>query len=194
MKPAKPNIPGFLSGFSGIALLMLALLLPDRLTAQENPYTVKAAFLRNFTHYISWPDHTFPNNGAAWHIGILGQDPFGATLEATFQNRTEQSHPFEIFRAEQLEDLPPCQIIFIAYQDGAKRRAALIKLRNKPVLTVGDAEEFLLDGGIIQFQVTDRVRMGVNLDQARASSLTIQTKMLEVSTDILENGELRRMR
>jgi len=36
--------------------------------------------------------------------------------------------------------------------------------------------------------------MSINLDQARAVSLTIQTKMLEVSSEILENGELRRMR
>lgn len=178
----------------GTVVVLLIVLLPTGISSQENPYTVKAAFLRNFARYVDWPAHSFPNNGEAWHIGILGQDPFGNILEATFHNRTEQNHPFEVFRAKLLEELPECHVIFIAYRDAAQRRATLSKLRNRPVLTVGDADNFLWDGGIIQFQVTDRVRMAINLDQARASSLTIQTKMLEVATDILENGEIRRMR
>ena len=45
------------------------------------------------------------------------------------------------------------------------------------------------EGGIIRFQVGDRVEMSINLDQARAVSLLIQTKMLEVSIEVLENGE-----
>jgi hypothetical protein len=82
----------------------------------------------------------------------------------------------------------------VGYPDATRRRAALAALKQKTVLTVGDEAEFLPEGGVIEFQVTDRVRMSINLDQARAVSLTIQTKMLEVSSEILENGERRSMR
>lgn len=170
------------------------LLLPGLAASQENPYKVKAAFLRNFAHYVSWPYNAFTDSTSPWRIGILGEDPFGDMLEITFKGRTEQGRPFEVFRADRLEDLPPCQIIFVAYQDAWKRRAVLGELKNKPVLTVGDAPEFLLEGGVIGFQIGDRVRMNINLDQARAVSLTIQTKMLEVSSDILENGAIRQVR
>jgi hypothetical protein len=47
---------------------------------------------------------------------------------------------------------------------------------------------------VIRFEVGDRVRMGINLDQARAVSLTIQTRMLEVSSVVVENGVLRKVR
>lgn len=160
----------------------------------ENPNKVKAAFLRNFTHYVTWPDNAFPDSSSPWHIGILGQDPFGNVLESTFEGRTEQGRSFEVFRADKLDELPPCQIIFVAYNDVAKRRAVLEELKDKPVLTVGDAPDFLFEGGVIKFQVGDRVQMSINLDQARAVSLTIQTKMLEVSTDILENGAVGKVR
>ena len=73
-------------------------------------------------------------------------------------------------------------------------RAVLAELKDKPVLTVGDAPEFLREGGVIRFQVGDRVRMSINLDQARAVLLTIQTRMLEVSSDVLENGVVRQVR
>jgi hypothetical protein len=162
--------------------------------AQANPSMVEAAFLRNFARYVTWPANAFTADRSPWSICILGSDPFGGVLEKTFHGRTEQGRTFEIFRAEVLDELPPCQIIFVAYKDAAKRRAALAGLKNRPVLTVGDAPGFLREGGIIRFQVSDRVEMGVNLDQARSVSLKIQTKMLEVTHEVVENGTLRRRR
>jgi hypothetical protein len=159
-----------------------------------NPYRVEAAFLRNFAHYVTWPPYAFGENNTTWHIGILGPDPFNDFLEHTFRGRTEQGRSFKIFRADTLDRLPPCQIVFIAIRNAAKRRAALDKLKNRPVLTVGEASDFLKEGGIIRFQVGERVKMSVNLDQAKSASLRIQTKMLEVSDRVLENGVLRKMR
>ncbi|RYF57372.1 MAG: YfiR family protein, partial [Comamonadaceae bacterium] len=68
------------------------------------------------------------------------------------------------------------------------------ELKSKAVLTVSDAPEFLSEGGVIRFQVEDRVRMSINLDQARAVSLAVPTRMLEVSHEVLENGVIRKMR
>ena len=62
------------------------------------------------------------------------------------------------------------------------------------MLTVGDAPEFLREGGMIQFQVAEQVQFSVNLDQARSASLKIQTKMLEVAQEIIEDGVARRRR
>lgn len=179
--------------------LLIWLQLPSLVASQnlvpEDPNKVKAAFLRNFAHYVTWPTQAFGDARSPWHVCILGRDPFGEVLDKTLEGRTEQERPFEIYRAATLDELPACQILFIAYDDPGKRRAALGRLRkDRPVLTVGDAPEFLQEGGVIQFQVEDRVRMSINLDQARAVALTIQTKMLEVSHGILENGVFRKVR
>ena len=183
---------------TGIILLLCLRQQPTLAAGQEiitvNPYRVEAAFLRNFAHSVSWPPDAFSQNETSWHIGILGPDPFNRFLEDTFKGRTEQGRSFKIFRADRLDGLPPCQIVFIALHDAVKRRVALDKLKDKPVLTVGEAPDFLREGGIIRFQVDDRVRMSVNLDQARSASLRIQTKMLEVSDRVLENGVVRKMR
>ena len=162
--------------------------------AKAHPSQVEAAFLRNFARYVTWPAQAFAEARSPWNICILGRDPFGEVLEKTFEGRTEQARPFEIFRAEALDQLPSCQIVFVAYKEAAKRRAALTELRNRPVLTVGDAPEFLQEGGIIRFQVEEYVKMSVNLDQARSVSLKIQTKMLEVTHEVLENGVVRKQR
>lgn len=62
------------------------------------------------------------------------------------------------------------------------------------MLTVGEAPEFLLEGGVVLLEVDGRVRISINLDQARAATLEVQTKLLEVSASVLEHGELRRVR
>ena len=49
-------------------------------------------------------------------------------------------------------------------------------LQDKPVLTVGEVPRFLQEGGIVRFQVADRVEMRVNLDQARSASLRCATR------------------
>lgn len=189
---------GFLPWGGRFAIVLLLLLcLPTSVAGQlapENPSKVKAAFLRNFTHYVTWPTGVFSDGRAPWRICILGDDPFGEILDKTLRGRTEQGRPFEILRTEDLSELSRCQIVFVAYKDAAKRRAVLEELGRLPVLTVSDAPDFLREGGIIQFQVGDRVEMHINLDQSRSASLTIQTKMLEVARDVVENGAVKKWR
>lgn len=174
------------------------LYLPQIVAGQElvvaNPNKVKAAFLRNFTHYVTWPVDVFTGEHSPWKICVLGNDPFGDILENTLKGRTEQGRSFEIHRADTVNELPRCQIVYVAYQDAAKRHAALTELKKSSILTVSDAPDFLREGGIIQFQVGDRVEMSINLDQSRSAFLTIPTKMLEVSREVVENGAVKKWR
>lgn len=155
---------------------------------------VEAAFLRNFARYVTWPPAAFAGERAPWSVCILGEDHFGDALEQTFQGRTEQGRAFTVLRAGALEQLPGCQIVYVGYPSAARRRAALEALGRQPVLTVGQAPEFLQEGGIIRLAGGERIEMGINLDQARAASLTIPAKMLEVARDVVDNGVQRRWR
>jgi len=44
-------------------------------------YQVKAAFLYNFAKFVEWPPGTFANSSDPIGICIVGQNPFGSTLE-----------------------------------------------------------------------------------------------------------------
>ena len=178
--------------------LLAALLPPGGVAAQdratEKPARVEAAFLRNFARYVSWPASAFAGERSPWQVCILGDGHFDSALEATFQGRTEQGRLFEVVRSSRLDQLPACQIVFVDLPRANERRAALRELRKQPVLTVGRAAEFLDEGGIIRLVAGERIEMSINLDQARAVALTIPSKMLEVSREVLENGTLRRWR
>lgn len=152
---------------------------------------VQAAFLRNFARYVSWPETAFRDARAPWQIGVLGRDELGDALERTLRGRTEQDRPFEVRRARSAEALRDCHIVFVGFEDPARRRAALVELRGRPILTVGDAEGFLDEGGTVELMVRDTVQFRVSLDQARLGALRIQTKMLELSRAVVENGVTR---
>lgn len=197
----RPRVPGAL-------LLLLLQFLPVQSIALDrvapHPRAVQAAFLRNFARYVTWPTdapasasttaHATAESVQPWRIGVLGPDPFGDILERTLSGRTEQGRAFEIVRAASLAELRACQIVYIALTDADQRRRAVSELQGSPVLTVSDAPAFLEEGGMVRFRVGDRVELGVNLDRARASSLTIQTKMLEVTREIIDGGTVRRRR
>lgn len=175
---------------------LAAPLLAGQATAQDpviaQRAAVEAAFLRNFARYVVWPVSAFANDGAPWTICVLAAEHFDDTLEKTFSGRIEQGRRFEIVRAKTPEQLQGCQIVFVGTPNAARRRAVLNELRRLPVLTVGESPEFLDEGGIVRLQAGERIEMGINLDQARAASLTIPSKILEVAHEVVENGAVRR--
>lgn len=186
-----------LGRWAAIGLLLASLHLQGGAAAQDRastPARVEAAFLRNFARYVTWPTRAFANEQSPWSVCLLGHDHFESALEATLQGRTEQGRAFEIVRAARLEQLPSCQIVFVDLPLATERRAALAELKKRPVLTVGNAPEFLDEGGIIRLLAGERIEMSINLDQARAATLTIPSKMLEVSREVVENGALRKLR
>lgn len=178
--------------------LLLLLMLQDPGAAQapagEPRVKVEAAFLRNFARYVTWPADAFSGDRSPWTVCILGDEHFDDVLERTFQGRTEQGRAFEVVRAGAPEQLPACHIAYVGYPSSSRRRAALQALQKQPVLTVGSAPEFLQEGGIVRLLPGERIEMSINLDQARAVSLAIPAKVLEVSKDVIENGALRRVR
>ncbi len=186
------------SRWAAVGCLLAALLLHGSATAQdratENPARVEAAFLRNFARYVTWPARAFPSAQSPWFVCLLGRNHFDGALEATFLGRTEQGRAFEVVRAARLDQLPACQIVFVDLPLATERRAALAELKKQPILTVSNAPEFLDEGGIIRLLAGERIEMSINLDQARAATLTIPSKMLEVSREVVENGALRKWR
>jgi hypothetical protein len=178
--------------------MLVALQLPQAAAAQASIEAarsrVEAAFLRNFARYVTWPTQAFEGDRSSWTVCVLGEDHFGDSLPDMLRGRVEQGRVFEIRRAEALESLPNCHILFVAIADPAQRRAVLRRMKDRPVLTVGNATDFLAEGGVIRLQPGERMEMSVNLDQARSASLGIPTKLLEVSRDVVENGVTRRLR
>ena len=164
-------------------LLASALLLAPGLAADPEEYQIKAAFLYNFARLVDWP--TAPAGPVV--IAILGQDPFGEVLDRAVNGKTIGGRPLIVRRPSRIAELKDCRILFVAASEKKRVAPILSAVRGAAVLTVGEFEGFLEEGGGVNFAVeNDRVRFDVNLRAARQAGLLISARLLNLARLVKE--------
>jgi hypothetical protein len=166
------------------AVVCLAVLLhciPDAV-AQYSPreYEVKAAYLLNFTKFIEWPAASLGAADSPFVICVLNDDPFGPILDQIVEGETAASRKLVIQRVSRVQ-AGACQIVFITGPDVPRNLSGW----GPGVLTVGEGDEFLRQGGMIAFIVENRrVRFDINLTASAKSGLKISSKLLKVARSV----------
>lgn len=93
-----------------------------------------------------------------------------------------------IKRFTTLSEAADCHMVFVAEPDGAERTRELKQLRLWPVLTVGDDEAFVRQGGVIALVVRDeRIHILVNLENARQANIVLSAKLLKLAEVVKEH-------
>jgi len=183
MKPSPfPKGKVFLMGIGFLALLAGGI--PARADVSE--YTVKAAYLYNFANFVTWPPGAFSGDGAPLVIGVVGEDPFGETLDKAINGKTAGGHPLKVKRFSSLEAsgaaaLKKCQILFICYSEKDRVSSILSAVKGSNVLTVSEIEGFSYKGGILLFDmVGSKISLVANTSAAKKAGLTISSKLLQI--------------
>ena len=140
-------------------------------------YDVKAAFLYNFALFTDWP-------GAAPQgvvFCVLGQDPFGAALDA-FQSKPLRGAQVEVRRLPEAAGVRGCHVLFIGARDAQGVARGLQAAKGLPVLTVADAPG-ALDAGVMIVMALDerRVVFEVNREAAAGAGLSLSSKLLRLA-------------
>lgn len=152
-----------------------------RADAQGLEYQVKAAFLFNFTKFVEWPFDAFTAPGDPVTVCVVGDDPFGESLDAVVQGETANGRPLKVHRTRSFADLRTCHMLFVPRSE-RRQGTILASLRGAGILTVGDGDGFLTDGGIIRFVLDqNRVRFEVNLAAAEGNRLRLSSKLLRLA-------------
>jgi hypothetical protein len=149
-------------------------------------YEVKAAFLLNFAKFVEWPANAFATPDSALAICILGKDPFGRALDEIVRGERIDGRPVIVRRLhETAVPAKTCQVAFIAA--GARDVPVIVRAVGPGVLTVGEQENFLVDGGVIRFAIDNRrVRFDINRTAAQGAGLTLSSQLLTVARSIEE--------
>ena len=143
-------------------------------------YQVKAAFLLNFTKFIDWPPASFANPDSPITICILGKDPFGTVLDEIVQGETVNARKVAIQRISQPAGSQGCQVVYVGEPD--KDTAKTLSGFGRGVLTVGEGDRFLRDGGMVALVVDNRrVRFDINQTAATGAGLGLSARLLTVA-------------
>jgi YfiR/HmsC-like len=178
-------------------ILMLTLLHISVLRAQQprvSEYHVKAVYLYNFGRFVQWPSNATAAKGDSFSICVLGQDPFGPSLDSTLAGETLDGKPLAVKRISTPRDAGECRILFISSTEENHLKEILVALDESSILTVSDMPSFSRRGGMIQFVLEgDKVRFEINLTKAETAKLTLSSELLKVATTVRRNarqGEL----
>jgi hypothetical protein len=179
---------------SGVCLLVagVSLTIGTSVTfaADDAPldFQVKAAFLVNFPKYVDWPSAVVAETNSPITVAIFGDDNVAGEFENMIQGgRTISGRPVRLKRITKEEQIgADCQIVFIASSERQRVPAILEKVKGTGILTVGENEDFLQQGGIVNLVHRDRkIRLQINLDAAREAHLKISTRLL-VAADMVK--------
>lgn len=171
-----------------LALLLLAAIAAQGVGAQQsglNEYKIKATYLYNFGRFVTWPEDLSSGKTDSFGVCVLGQDPFGPTLDSTFAGETLDSKPVVIKRVARPQDALGCRILFISSTEEAHLKAILAALDDAGTLTVSDMPDFAERGGMIQFVFEgSKIRFQVNLASAESSKLVLSSELLKVASTV----------
>jgi hypothetical protein len=150
--------------------------------APSREYQIKAVFLFNFAQFVEWPSVAFAGSNSPLVIGILGGDPFGAYLDETVRDEKVNNRPLVIQRYHQIDEIRTCHVLFISRSEAGHLEQILVSLKDRSILIVGDGDDFVQRGGMIRLATTqNKIRVSINVDAAKAASLTISSKLLRAA-------------
>ena len=167
------------------AVMTFAAMLVARVWGAEPAFTenqVKSLCLLNFAKYVAWPAEVLPTTNTPIVIGVIAESKFEADLEKTVGGRFVDGREIVIHRAKEISDFTKLHILFIGAGEKKRLEEILEPLKTLPLLTVGESDQFLDRGGVINFAKKDgKVRIEIDLDAARRGQLQISSKLLKVA-------------
>lgn len=161
---------------------------PMNAPAQESrssEYQIKAAFLYHFAKFVDWPSGAFPQPDSPLVITVAGDNVFNSDLERIVKSKTINGHPLVVRHVHAVADLKPSHILFISSSEQARLPEILKAVQGASILTVSETNDFLANGGMINFLLEEnKVHFEINNEAAKRAGLKISAKLLALATRV----------
>ena len=140
---APGGLSPFRRGFLRVAALMLFFLSSTGLCESSvGGYRLKAAFIHNFSKFVEWPENAFRGK-KEFCIVTLGRYRDLVALSGM----NVQGHSIVFRKLTSPEDAALCQVLFISRSELTRLEGILDAIRDLPVLTIAESNDFCKMGG-----------------------------------------------
>jgi len=151
-----------------------------------NELDVKAAVVANLLAFADWPAHAAPAPNSALVLCVGTQQPLRAPL-ATLNGRVVRQWVLQVRELTSAEATAQCHALLL--DDGllAARPALRRELATLPVLSFADGQQAPDSAVCIRLDVIDgRVSFTVDLAAARATGLSLSSRLLRLAREVRE--------
>ncbi len=150
---------------------------------------VKAAYLRNFTKFVKWPEHSFHDKNSPLVIGVLGSDPFERALDAAIEGHKAHGRELRIRRLSVVDGVIPskeqlsgCHLLFVSESERERLPSIFERLEGTSVMSVSDVENFASSGGVAEFVLIDaNIKFRFNRQAAESAGLRPSARLLSLA-------------
>jgi hypothetical protein len=149
-------------------------------------YDVKAAFVLNFVRYVEWPSQ---RKSPPLRICVLATNPFGDRLESVVSDEQWQGGGVEVRPVADMRAAAACHLLYVPRAAADRFAAGISAISGVAVLTVGEHDRFLEQGGMIHLFVEEnRVRFSINQKAADLVGLQISSRLLRLARNVISVG------
>ncbi len=190
LRPTRSRERGPCAGFLLLIWAAALLLVPAAgkgvyAQAQADEYSVKAAFLFHFVQLVQWPEDAFDSPTKPLDLCTLNADPFHGRLEAAMAGKVIGSRTIQVRHLKRFEDVRSCNVLFVPDQELRYFTEILSQVSATSILTVGDSDQFVEQGGMIGFcRESNKIRFNVNQKAAEGARLKISSRLLMLAKNV----------
>jgi hypothetical protein len=147
-------------------------------------YQLKAAFLVNFSRFLTWPEQSFPPEQQEITFCIAGKNPFGATLSAV-EGKKINGRNVKVVFAGSLQRLPQCHLLYVSSSEKNDLAVFLSRIGQNSMVTVSDIPGFVAAGGSIEFVIKDdRLSFVINNADLKKRGIQASAAMLDLAVSV----------
>ena len=149
----------------------------ELLHAQQDERAVRAAYVFSLTKYVSWP-----NTQSRLIIGVVGDGNIGPVLKEVLDGKTSDGKNIRIAIHPSENELRDCNMVYVTDPSPAEMRSVLHHIGGRPILTVGETDGFIREGGMVALvRSGDQMQIEVNLNSLRMRQLEMSSRLLRLA-------------
>lgn len=158
----------------------------SRETLAVNEYKLRAAYLYNFSKFIRWPDRAFTSEDEPFVIGVVGKDAF-LEISAVLESGKIGTHEISVRYYSKIDEIKGCHLLYLHQKKTDFWQPLIRTLKNSNIVTVGEADTFAKQGGMIQFiTIENKLRFIINLKAVKAAGCDLDSRLLSLALELIK--------
>ena len=162
------------------AAIIIQLVVSPRATCQQDAADIRAAYLFNILKYVNWP-----SSQAQIKIALIADERISSVFFNVTNGKTIAGKEVRVLKNASEAEIDSADVIYVQQVSETNSHRVLERLarrENSAVLTIGETEQFLKQGGMLSLpRSLDQIQLEVNLDATQSSSLKLSSGLLNIA-------------